>query len=72
MQKWELFVMPCGLGFGGNVTDMLSKVDKKTGRTLWDMLTDLASSGWDLIDVTPITVGGTTSDILYTFKRPVE
>jgi hypothetical protein len=72
MQKWELSVMPCGLGFGGNVTDMWSKKDKKTGRTQWDKLTDLASSGWELIDVTPINVGGTTSEILYTFKRPVE
>jgi len=72
MKKWELYVMSFGLGFGGNVTDIWSKKDKNTGRTQWDTLTELAASGWELIDVTPITVGGTTSEILYSFKRPVE
>jgi len=56
----------------GTGTDIWSKKDKKTGRTQWNTLTDLASKGWELVDVTPITVGGTTSEILYTFKRPVE
>ena len=64
--------MPCGLGFGGNVNDIWGKKAKKTGRTQWDILTDLASSGWELVDVTAITVAATTSEILYTFKRPVE
>jgi hypothetical protein len=65
--------MPYGLGLiGGNVSDMWSKKDKKTGRTHWDRLTDLASGGWELVDVTPIAYGGTTTEILYTFKRPVE
>jgi hypothetical protein len=71
MQKRELHVISCGLGFGGNVIDIWSKKDKKTGKTQWDTLTDLASSGRELIDVTPITVGGTKLEILYTFKRPV-
>ena len=71
MQKWELYILPCGLGFGGNVNDIWSKKDKKSGKTQWDTLTDLAADGWELIDATPITFGGTTSEILYTFKRPV-
>jgi hypothetical protein len=72
MQKWELCTVPCGLGFAGNVHEIWSKKDKKTGKTKWDMLTDLASSGWELIDVTAITVGASTSEILYTFKRPIK
>jgi hypothetical protein len=72
MQKWELYVVACGLGFGAKVTDIWSKKDKKTGETKWDMLTGLASRGWELIDVTPVNLGGTTSEILYTFKRPIE
>jgi hypothetical protein len=72
MQKWELFTRSYGLGLGGNVTDIWHKKDKKTGKTEWDELTKLASEGWELIDVTSITIGGTASEILYTFKRPVE
>lgn len=72
MQKWELFVVSYGLGIGGNVADIWSKKDKKTGKTKWDTLTDLSSKGWELIDVTSITFGGTTSEILYTFKKPIE
>jgi hypothetical protein len=72
MQKWELFTMSCGLSIGGNVTDIWSKKNKKTGKTKWDKLTDLASEGWELVDVTSINFGGTTSDIVYTFKRPIE
>ena len=72
MQKWELCIIPCGLGFGGNVSDIWNKKDKKTGRTQWDKLTDLAASGWELVDATPIALGGTTSEILYTFKRPIQ
>lgn len=71
MQKWELYVYSCGVGFGGNTADIWSKKDKKTGKTQWNELEDLASSGWELIDVTPITLGGTTVEILYTFKKPV-
>jgi hypothetical protein len=72
MQKWELFTMSCGLSLGGNATEIWSKKGKKAGKTKWDKLTDLASSGWELVDVTSITIGGTTSEILYTFKKPVE
>jgi hypothetical protein len=72
MQKWELITMSCALGIGGNVTDIWSKKDKKTGKTKWDKLTNLASEGWELVDVTSITLGGTTLEILYTFKRPIE
>jgi hypothetical protein len=72
MQKWELFTMSCGIGIGGDTTDIWSKKDKKTGKTKWDKLTELASEGWDLVDVTSINFGGTTSEILYTFKKPVE
>ena len=72
MQKWELFTMSCALGLGGNSTEIWSKKDKKTGKTKWDKLTNLASEGWEPVDVTSITLGGTTSEILYTFKRPIE
>ena len=72
MQKWELFTMSCGIGLGGNATEIWSKKDKKTGKAKWDRLTDLASEGWELVAVTSITLGGTTSEILYTFKKPVE
>ena len=72
MQKWELFTISCGLSLGGNATDIWSKKNKKTGKTKWDKLTDLAAEGWELVDVTSITLGGTTSEILYTFKRPIE
>jgi hypothetical protein len=72
MQKWELYTMSCGLGLGGNATDIWTKKDKKTGKTKWDKLTDLASSGWELIEITSINFGGTTTEILYTFKKPVE
>lgn len=72
MQKWDLHVFRCGLGFGGNTNDIWSKKDKKTGRTQWEDITSIASIGWELVDVTPITVGGTTVEILYTFKKPFE
>jgi hypothetical protein len=72
MQKWVLYVIPCGLSFGRMATDIWSKKEKKTGRTQWDNLTGLASSGWELVDVTPGNSGGTTSEILFTYKRPVE
>ncbi len=71
MQKWELFTMSCGLGLGGSAPDIWSKKDKKTGKTEWDKIMEIASDGWELIDVTSIAFGGTTSEILYTFKRPV-
>ncbi len=71
MQKWELFTMSCGLGLGGSAADIWSKKDKKTGKTEWDKIMEIASDGWELIDVTSIAFGGTTSEILYTFKRPV-
>jgi hypothetical protein len=72
MQKWELFTMSCGLGLGGNATEIWSKKNKKTGKTKWDKITELASDGWELVDVTSINFGGTTSEIVYTFKRPTE
>jgi hypothetical protein len=30
--------------------------DKKTGKTDWDNIQELASQGWELVSVTPITV----------------
>jgi hypothetical protein len=72
MQKRESFTISCGLGLGGNAAEIWSKKNKKTGKTKWDKITDLATDGWELIDVTSITLEGITSEILYTFKRPIE
>jgi len=34
-----------------------------------DEINAILADGWELVAVTPITIGGNTSEILFTFKR---
>jgi hypothetical protein len=50
------------------------KEKDKDGQSEWDKLKQLASEGWELVSVTPITTAPASSQtftLLYTFKRPV-
>jgi len=64
-------------GFSVNVdlSVLWTRKDKKTGKTAWDELKELATKGWELVSVTPIVTSissGYTKYLLYTFKRPKE
>jgi len=71
MLQWELNVVSCAVGLGGDISRIWTRKDKRTGQTQWDALNDLAFRGWELVDVTPIKLTGTTTELLYTFKRPL-
>ena len=75
MQKWELttkLVDISKVAIGGprpELSKLWTEKNKKTGKTEWDVLQELANDGWELVSVTPITYGGGTGQVLYTFKR---
>ncbi len=72
MTKWQLTTYPAR-EFRHAIEGFWLVKDKKTGKADWDNIQDLASQGWELVSVTPITVWqGRTACLLYTFKRPVE
>jgi hypothetical protein len=74
MQRWEVASYLCFVGSsGGSATAIWENKDKKTGKSAWDSILALSSQGWELVSVTPINARSTwTTEILYTFKRPVE
>jgi len=66
MTKWELNSYTCSVG------NKKFEKDKKTGKTQWDDIVELASQGWELVSVTSITNDGSTIGLTHTFKRPIE
>jgi len=74
MIKWELTAYVCNKYQPGDAMTIWAERDKKTGKTDWDELKGLASEGWELVSVTPVANYGSTvtSQIMYTFKRPIE
>ena len=44
----------------------------KDGKSELDYLRSMASEGWEPVSATPINTGGTTSMVMFTFKRPTE
>lgn len=74
MAKWELALYVAHGGAIGaiDISSLTTKRDKETGNTAWNDLTDMATDGWELVSVTPIALGGTTTSLLFSFKRPQE
>lgn len=74
MTKWELasYVAHGGMIGPIDISSLYTNKDKKTGKTAWNDLTDMAADGWELVSVTPISLGGTTTSVLFSFKRPQE
>ena len=73
MVKWELKTYEADIRdfFNKPVPSILWKTDKKTIKTAWDELQEMANDGWELVSVTPINYdNGHTGILLYTFKRP--
>lgn len=71
MIKWELMAYYAEIGVMGDVSRIWNKKAKKTGKTQWDDLAELASQGWELVCVTSVSMGGSTQGFLYNFKRPL-
>ena len=51
---------------------MLWTTKDKSGLTEFDQIKRMGENGWDLINITPINSGeyGSTSSLLFTYKRP--
>lgn len=74
MTKWEMasYLTREFYGLSGpNVTQIWNKKDSKTGLTNWDEIAKYGQDGWELVSVTPLAIGGSTTQLLYSFKRPV-
>jgi hypothetical protein len=69
MQKWKLETYYASIGTFGSIEDIWTKKRKHEEKTDWEQLQKLATQGWELVSVTPHTVGGTTVGYLYTFKK---
>ncbi|MGW8145148.1 MAG: hypothetical protein ACWGN2_12195 [Anaerolineales bacterium] len=69
MQKWDIKVIYSHIGM--NPSNIWKK-KKKDGKSEFDFLREMASEGWEPVSATAINVGGTTSDVMFTFKRPLE
>jgi hypothetical protein len=44
----------------------------RSGRSEYDKVTRLAADGWELVAATPVTSAGTTTELVFSFKRPVD
>ena len=71
MTKWTLAAYLSG-NIINDATRLWGQKDKKTGKSNWDDLKDMAAEGWELVSITPIEMRAYTSQLLYTFKRPIE
>jgi len=70
MQKWKIKVFVAH-NAGMNPSNFWEKKDKD-GKSEFDYLLSMAAEGWEPVDATPITAGGSTSMVMFTFKRPIE
>jgi len=84
MQKWEYRMITRNITDKGNTRnsdaaflwDPRHKDEK--GKTAFDTICQCGKEGWELVAVTPVATdfgvssGGQTSQLLFTFKRPVE
>jgi hypothetical protein len=84
MHKWEYRMVTQDITDKGSTRysdaallwDPRNKDDK--GKTAFDTLRDCGKEGWELVAVTPVATdfgvssGGQTSQVLFTFKRPLE
>ena len=71
MTKWELAAYLSG-NIIGDVTRLWIRKDKKTGKSNWDDLHDMAVEVWERVNVSQIEEAGYTKHLLYTFKRPIK
>ena len=85
MTKWEYFLFCCDVCT--NSSAMFQR-EESDARKIWanhpnsDLakIEDLGKQGWELVAVTPVVTaaptdngfGGTTRQILFSFKRPIE
>jgi hypothetical protein len=70
MQKWEIRVF-VGHNAGMDPSKFWKKKDKD-GKSEFDYLRSMGAEGWEPVSATPVNVGGTTSEVMFTFKRPLE
>ncbi len=71
MTKWQLTTY-LAREFRHSIEGFWLVKNKKTGKTDWINIQELANQVWELVSVTPITVWqGRTDCLLYTFKRPI-
>lgn len=70
MQKWEIdfFVIPVN-----QVCSRIWTEKGSDGLSSYEKINKLAEDGWELISVTPVSgmFAGRTSEILFTFRRPI-
>jgi len=74
MQKWEMRAYAVSIrGLTGTDASKNFK-EGKDGESPWRKLQARAEDGWELISVKAINGGpdGVTTELLYTFKRPIE
>jgi hypothetical protein len=69
MKKWEINIFLANLGL--DPSNLWNKKNKE-GKSDFDKLLIMASEGWEPVSATPINTGGTTSVVMFTFKRPKE
>lgn len=75
MQKWQYSAIASnntGASIAGKTSKGLWRKKNRDGKTDWDIIREMGQDGWELISATPITFGGTTLEVLFTFKRPIE
>jgi hypothetical protein len=76
MQKWEYSFyyhtfVGHGLGFSKDIDALLTSKDKESGLTEPEHANKFGMEGWELINVTPLSVSGSTWGLLYVYKRPL-
>ncbi len=74
MTKWELTMLCVDVTHISypDPKKIWADKDKKTGKSTWDDLKELAADGWELVSVVPLSAThGITCMILYTLKRPL-
>jgi len=80
MTKWKYTCYCANImnpGFFISWSDGSNFTKSKSGKTDLDTIEEMGEAGWELVGVTPIATGignhsGITSQLLFTFKRPIE
>jgi hypothetical protein len=72
--KWEYTIyvshsITFGLNPFPNAMALWEKKDKE-GFTDLDSIRDYGEQGWELVSTSPIAAAGTTTTVMFTFKRP--
>ena len=75
MQNWELTAFVShntGTQMPGRSVSSLWKKKNEKGKTDFERMKELSAEGCELVSTTPINSKGTTYDLMFIFKRPIE